>query len=192
VAIHPAAERGGSPFSSVSKCGPTRCRRESSIHSSRELFQYRVKSDPILKYPSFSPCLPGAVIQNLMRFSWWSSCSLLSRTVFGDYISRKMPRAARKWTPEEDNLLSREVHAQCKQNSHQTGSHLLTGTSWSVIVAEGKVKDWTVIANKIPGRTNKDCRKRWHNVLSGGFNKGYWTAEEDKLLTRAVQTHGET
>ncbi|KAF4217187.1 hypothetical protein CNMCM5878_006431 [Aspergillus fumigatiaffinis] len=82
-----------------------------------------------------------------------------------------MPRAARKWTPEEDNLLSREVHAQ---------------------LAEGKVKDWTVIANKIPGRTNKDCRKRWHNVLSGGFNKGYWTAEEDKLLTRAVQTHGET
>ncbi|GIJ86501.1 hypothetical protein Asppvi_005390 [Aspergillus pseudoviridinutans] len=82
-----------------------------------------------------------------------------------------MPRAARKWTPEEDNLLSREVHSQ---------------------LAEGKVKDWTVIANKIPGRTNKDCRKRWHNVLSGGFNKGYWTEEEDKLLTRAVQTHGET
>ncbi|KAL4890072.1 Homeodomain-like protein [Aspergillus ambiguus] len=59
-------------------------------------------------------------------------------------------------------------------------------------VVGGKVKDWTVIADKISGRTNKDCRKRWHNVLSGGFNKGYWTKEEDKLLTRAVQTYGET
>ncbi|KAJ6051938.1 hypothetical protein N7460_002472 [Penicillium canescens] len=82
-----------------------------------------------------------------------------------------MPRAARKWTPDEDNLLSREVHTQ---------------------LAEGKVKDWRVIADKISGRTNKDCRKRWHNALSGVFNKGYWTEEEDTLLTRAVQTHGET
>ncbi|KAJ5476097.1 hypothetical protein N7475_001826 [Penicillium sp. IBT 31633x] len=81
-----------------------------------------------------------------------------------------MPRAARKWTQEEDDLLSKEVNSQ------------LTG---------GKVRDWTVIADKIAGRTNKDCRKRWHNALSGSFNKGYWTAEEDKLLARAVQTHGE-
>ncbi|KAF7591608.1 hypothetical protein BBP40_001308 [Aspergillus hancockii] len=70
-----------------------------------------------------------------------------------------MPRAPQKWTPEEDKLLSKEVHTQ---------------------------------STKIPGRTNKDCRKRWHNVLSGGLNKGYWTDDEDKLLTYAVQSHGET
>ncbi|KAJ5892734.1 hypothetical protein N7504_009425 [Penicillium tannophilum] len=74
-----------------------------------------------------------------------------------------MPRAARKWTLGEDDLLRQEVNAQY----------------------------WTVIANKIGGRTNKDCRKRWHNVLSKAFNKGYWTGGEDKLLTLAVQTHGE-
>lgn len=82
-----------------------------------------------------------------------------------------MPRAPQKWTPEEDKLLCREVHSQ---------------------LTEGRVRDWRSIATKIPGRTNKDCRKRWHNVLSGGLNKGYWTEEEDKLLTHAVQTHGET
>jgi hypothetical protein len=71
------------------------------------------------------------------------------------------------------------------------GMPLLTYPPGWDTVAAGKVKDWTVIANKIPGRTNKDCRKRWHNVLSGGFNKGYWTEEEDELLTLAVQTHGE-
>ncbi|KAE8132872.1 Homeodomain-like protein [Aspergillus pseudotamarii] len=82
-----------------------------------------------------------------------------------------MPRAPQKWTPEEDKLLCREVHNQ---------------------LSEGRVRDWRSIADKIPGRTNKDCRKRWHNVLSGGLNKGYWTEEEDKLLTHAVQIHGET
>ncbi|KAE8356816.1 Homeodomain-like protein [Aspergillus coremiiformis] len=82
-----------------------------------------------------------------------------------------MPRAPQKWTPGEDKLLCREVHNQ---------------------LTEGRVRDWRSIATKIPGRTNKDCRKRWHNVLSGGLNKGYWTEEEDKLLTQAVQTRGET
>lgn len=68
---------------------------------------------------------------------------------------------------------------------------LLTDGDPLVLVAADKVTDWTVIANKIGGRTNKDCRKRWHNVLSKAFNKGYWTGGEDKLLTLAVQTHGE-
>lgn len=52
------------------------------------------------------------------------------------------------------------------------------------------MKDWQCIATKLPGRTNKDCRKRWHNVVSGGVNKGHWTQDEDKLLTEAVQTRG--
>lgn len=102
-----------------------------------------------------------------------------------------MPRAPQKWTPEEDKLLCREVHNQCELGRNSV-PHILGLTACRVLVSEGRVRDWRSIADKIPGRTNKDCRKRWHNVLSGGLNKGYWTEEEDKLLTHAVQIHGET
>ncbi|PWY93212.1 hypothetical protein BO94DRAFT_622366 [Aspergillus sclerotioniger CBS 115572] len=82
-----------------------------------------------------------------------------------------MPRPPHRWTLEEDRILSKAVHAQ---------------------LAHGTVKDWTAVASEIPGRTNKDCRKRWHNALAAGRNKGYWTPEEDCLLERGVRLHGET
>ena len=63
-------------------------------------------------------------------------------------------------------------------------------TERCVLVSQGGVRDWQNIAAKLPGRTNKDCRKRWHNVVAGGMNKGHWTDAEDKLLIDAVNTHG--
>ena len=59
-----------------------------------------------------------------------------------------------------------------------------------IVEAQGEVKDWCYVANHLPGRTNRDCRKRWYNVVSGGLNKGHWTAEEDRLLINALTTHG--
>ncbi|KGO77355.1 hypothetical protein PITC_044280 [Penicillium italicum] len=82
-----------------------------------------------------------------------------------------MPQPPNRWNSAEDDLLRREVLTQ---------------------LGEGAVKDWQCIATKLPGRTNKDCRKRWHNVVSGGVNKGHWTQDEDKLLTEAVQTRGKS
>lgn len=82
-----------------------------------------------------------------------------------------MPQSPNRWTPEEDQLLRQEVLAQLSQ---------------------GGVRDWQNIAAKLPGRTNKDCRKRWHNVVAGGMNKGHWTDAEDKLLIDAVNTHGKS
>ncbi|KAJ5365819.1 Myb transcription factor [Penicillium concentricum] len=83
-----------------------------------------------------------------------------------------MPKPPNRWNSTEDNLLRREVLTQ--------------------LVAEGAVKDWQCIATKLPARTNKDCRKRWHNVVSGGVNKGHWTQDEDKLLIEAVKTCGKS
>ncbi|KAJ5963778.1 Myb transcription factor [Penicillium vulpinum] len=83
-----------------------------------------------------------------------------------------MPQPRNRWNYTEDNLLRREVFTQ--------------------LVAEGAVKDWQCIATKLPGRTNKDCRKRWYNVVSGGVNKGHWAQNEDKLLTEAVKTCGKS
>ncbi|KAH7071912.1 hypothetical protein BKA63DRAFT_59889 [Paraphoma chrysanthemicola] len=80
-------------------------------------------------------------------------------------------RQPRKWTLAEDQQLREEVEAQ------------LTGG--------GDVKDWCRIAAKLPGRTNKDCRKRWHNSVAGGLKKGQWSKSEDLLLARGVQQHGQ-
>lgn len=49
---------------------------------------------------------------------------------------------------------------------------------------------WHNVAALIPGRTNKDCRKRWHYTVAAGVTKGTWTAEEDKQLYLAVEKHG--
>lgn len=59
------------------------------------------------------------------------------------------------------------------------------------INTSGDVKDWCRIAAALPGRNNKDCRKRWHNSVAGGLKKGQWSKSEDALLARAVEQHGQ-
>ncbi|EFW13278.1 conserved hypothetical protein [Coccidioides posadasii str. Silveira] len=61
-------------------------------------------------------------------------------------------------------------------------SILLLGT-------EGGTKNWNAIAEKLPGRTNKDCRKRWHKI-GPNIKKGVWTPEEDARLQEAVSLFG--
>jgi hypothetical protein len=55
----------------------------------------------------------------------------------------------------------------------------------------GEVKDWNRIASQLPGRTNKDCRKRWVNKVRGSLKKGSWDEDEDERLSRAVKIHGQ-
>lgn len=76
----------------------------------------------------------------------------------------------RKWTVAEDQRLREEVETQ---------------------MVEGEVKDWCRIAAKLPGRTNKDCRKRWHNSVAGGLKKGQWSKSEDVQLARGVEQYGQ-
>lgn len=47
-----------------------------------------------------------------------------------------------------------------------------------------------MIATKLPGRTNKDCRKRWLKVCKD-VNKGVWTADEDERLRQGIETYGQ-
>jgi hypothetical protein len=56
--------------------------------------------------------------------------------------------------------------------------------------AHGAGKDWCQVALALPGRTNKDCRKRWHNSVAEGLRKGQWSRSEDQLLTRGVHHYG--
>lgn len=100
----------------------------------------------------------------------------------------KAPRQPQRWTEAEDELLRNGVLAQSMLDI--TALRMITIAD-SLIVAECGVRDWKAIASAIPGRTNKDCRKRWHNAVAGGLKKGHWTQEEDHLLSLAVQLYGE-
>lgn len=90
-----------------------------------------------------------------------------------DEPSRKKQKAAPKvsrerapWTPEEDNLLRLAVQ--------------LYGD---------KTEKWAKIAACVPGRTNKNCRKRWFHSLDPSLRKGAWTEEEDQLLREGVMKY---
>lgn len=49
---------------------------------------------------------------------------------------------------------------------------------------------WHSIARHVPGRTNKDCRKRWCATMASIVSKGGWSSEEDRRLLDAVEKHG--
>ncbi|EZF33490.1 hypothetical protein H109_06831 [Trichophyton interdigitale MR816] len=81
-------------------------------------------------------------------------------------------RRINKWTQDEDMILLQRLREQQARSPPD------------------KAVDWQKIAAALPGRTNKDCRKRWFNVLNGDLRKGPWTAEEDRLLGQAVEAEG--
>ncbi|KAE8137490.1 Homeodomain-like protein [Aspergillus pseudotamarii] len=49
---------------------------------------------------------------------------------------------------------------------------------------------WRELAKSVPGRSNKDCRRRWWNSLADGTAKGFWSEDEDERLMRAVNKYG--
>ncbi|CEL05017.1 hypothetical protein ASPCAL06139 [Aspergillus calidoustus] len=81
------------------------------------------------------------------------------------------PGRRRWWTTDEDRILQEEVKTQL-QNDGPDGS-----------------RNWSAIAEKLPGRSNKDCRKRWTKI-SLSSRKGTWSGAEDHLLRKAVAKVG--
>lgn len=49
---------------------------------------------------------------------------------------------------------------------------------------------WGEVATHLPGRTAKDCRKRWFHSLDPTLKKGRWTESEDKILLGAYARLG--
>jgi len=74
--------------------------------------------------------------------------------------SSDMKRVA--WTAEEDRQLMQIVQYL-----------------ESVKVKAGK---WGYVASKLPGRSSKQCRERWHNQLNPAVNKAPWSPEEDATI----------
>jgi hypothetical protein len=51
-------------------------------------------------------------------------------------------------------------------------------------------KNWREIANQLPGRSGKQCRDRWRNVLDPSLKRSKWTKEEDGVVLEAHQRLG--
>ncbi|KAL4804058.1 Homeodomain-like protein [Aspergillus unguis] len=83
-----------------------------------------------------------------------------------------MTEPRRRWTTSEDALLWELYQVQEKAP---------TGKCQKV--------NWNEIARHIPGRTNKDCRKRYFNRFTGGLRKGSWAQEEDERLFQLVERY---
>ncbi|KAH9487048.1 Transcription factor MYB3R-4 [Psilocybe cubensis] len=73
---------------------------------------------------------------------------------------------SKPWTEEEDQLLRQAV------------AHY------------GENDNWKKVAEGIPGRTNKACRKRWLHSLQPNVKKTAWTPDEDKMLVDLHESYG--
>lgn len=78
-----------------------------------------------------------------------------------------MAKEQRRWTQKEDDILKIAVGKDVER------------------------VDWLSIAEHLPGRNNKECRKRWHQKFATNTNNhGSWTEQEDQRLRMAVTQHG--
>ncbi|WOH12443.1 hypothetical protein DCAR_0831947 [Daucus carota subsp. sativus] len=51
-------------------------------------------------------------------------------------------------------------------------------------------RNWSVLAQGVPGRSGKSCRLRWCNQLDPGLKRIPFTEEEDQLIISAHKRHG--
>ena len=96
----------------------------------------------------------------------------------------------RWWTQEEDHTLQAEIKSQRKCEPWESVRIRAHGPLLIVEVGgQQGARNWSAIAQKLPGRSNKDCRKRWTKI-SLSSRKGTWSSAEDHLLRKAVAKFG--
>ncbi|KKA22032.1 hypothetical protein T310_3922 [Rasamsonia emersonii CBS 393.64] len=81
------------------------------------------------------------------------------------------PRAMNRWTKEEDKKLRQQVLKYRASN------------------APDQSIPWRKIAQLLPGRSNKDCRKRWCKI-DDRWKRGPWQPDEERRLKDAVSEIG--
>ncbi|KIY71166.1 hypothetical protein CYLTODRAFT_419022 [Cylindrobasidium torrendii FP15055 ss-10] len=85
-------------------------------------------------------------------------------------MSMQGSRERRAWTIAEDEALRQAVELEDGDNP-----------------APSK---WFAISKHVPGRTNKDCRKRWFAKMASDVTKGGWAPDEDDRLRSAIDQYG--
>jgi len=121
-----------------------------------------------------------------------------------------------KWTDAEDDALCRGVqlfgeknwrnisefvgtktNLQCRQRYLKVIAPGIKKGKWSLeedellnhVVKLG-FKNWREVADKIPGRTSKQCRERWNHYLCPDVIKTPFTTKEDNLLATLYKRYG--
>jgi hypothetical protein len=127
-----------------------------------------------------------------------------------------MTSTNRRWTKEEDAILTETVQTHGKQWGLIAG-HLQQRTASQVaarwekcldpaihkgpftpdedqliinFVAQNGPRTWPQITSILPHRSAKQCRERWFNHLDPSVVKTEWTAQEDKFIFQQVEQHG--
>ena len=57
-------------------------------------------------------------------------------------------------------------------------------------VGDERYPNWNAIAEKIPGKTGRQCRERYQHYLSPKLSREPWTPEEDALIRKLHKQYG--
>jgi myb proto-oncogene protein len=134
----------------------------------------------------------------------------------GFCLRQKAPVTFKRWGAEDDKLLHAAVNlhngknwkkisdgvpdrngVQCYQRWQRLKPGVIKGNFTSEedrvlrsMAGAQHAKNWREIAKQLPGRSGKQCRDRWCNVLDPSLKKSKWTNVEDEVVVEAYQRVG--
>ncbi|KAB8226164.1 hypothetical protein BDV33DRAFT_186950 [Aspergillus novoparasiticus] len=91
-------------------------------------------------------------------------------------------RSPIRWTAQEDGILFKTVHA-CTIHGEDQSLPSDNKRARKDTIA------WKLVAQSLPGRTNRDCRKRWFKIAQRWL-QGPWAPDEETRLREAVAIYG--
>lgn len=91
-------------------------------------------------------------------------------------------RSPIRWTAQEDGILIKTVHACTIRGEDQSLPSDNKRARKDTIA-------WKLVAQSLPGRTNRDCRKRWFKIHRR-WSQGPWAPDEETQLREAVAIYG--
>ncbi|KAE8414079.1 hypothetical protein BDV36DRAFT_286511 [Aspergillus pseudocaelatus] len=94
----------------------------------------------------------------------------------------KSRRSPIRWTAQEDGILFKTVHACTIRGEGQSLPSDPKQARKDTIA-------WKLVAQSLPGRTNRDCRKRWFKI-DRRWVQGPWVPDEETRLREAVAIYG--
>lgn len=77
---------------------------------------------------------------------------------------------------------------RCSPSSKSLEPATVRGRSHRVVANIKPVGDW--LATRIGGRTGKQCRERYFNILNPSVKRGDWTQEEDQIILAQHELFG--
>jgi hypothetical protein len=140
-------------------------KRPKQLHYTSKNAKWTPEEDAILM------CLVQEYIDNNQIPNWQSiAAQIPGKTIqqCNDRWNKCLDPKLRKgnWTAEEDQIIMDSVNQYGPQK-------------------------WTLIASHLPpGRTGKQCRERWGNVLDPNIDHSPWTQQDEDMLIELVQELG--